>query len=273
MNSEIMETILTRLDKKMKNENQKVILFWDTATIGAGLLNIKLVFLPKNTTSRLQPLDEDIIRNFTQKYRKLLVKYVGNRIGKGRTASQVIEDVHVLRAITWLQTAWKSVSPETIQHRFKKCDFDVVSTPDLIDQVDKGFEDLFKQLSSEATLDEYIDFDAGIITSEPDTDLLNVDWRQDPREKSIRDVVNAHGEHEANSESHDETATADLPTEIDTASLTASGAIRRLDEVKQFVEVHGYNDLNMALNDLIGRFEALNRVRTEFSRSFSLSFP
>ena len=116
---------------------------------------------------------------------------------------------------------------------------------------------MFKQLSSEATLEEYIDFDADIIASEPDIDPLNVDWRQDSREKSIRDVVNAHREDEANRESDDETETADLPTEIDTASLTASEAIRRLDEVKQFAEVHGDNDLNMALNDLIGRFEAL----------------
>ena len=44
---------------------------------------------------------------------------------------------------------------------------------------------------------------------------------------------------------------------LTTASLTASEAIRRLVEVKQFAEVHGDNDLNMALNDLIGRFEAL----------------
>ena len=70
-------------------------------------------------------------------------------------------------------------------------------------------------------------------------------------------VVNAHGENEANSKSDDETETADLPIEIDTASLTASEAIRCLDEVKQFAEVHGDNNLNMTLTDLIGRFEAL----------------
>ena len=151
-----METILTRLDKKMRNEKRKVILFWDNATchpetVGTELTNIKLVFLPKNTTSPLESLDAGIIRNFKQKCRKLLVKYVVSRIGEGRTASQVMEDVHVLRAITWLQTAWKSVSTEIIQYCFKKCDFDVVSTPDRIDQVDTEFEDLLKQLSSEAT--------------------------------------------------------------------------------------------------------------------------
>ena len=83
------------------------------------------------------------------------------------------------------------------------------------------------------------------ITSEPDIDPLNVDWRQDSHEKSIRDVVNAHREDEANSESDDETETADLPIEIDTATLTTSEAIRRLDQVKQFAEVYGDNDLKV----------------------------
>ena len=45
--------------------------------------------------------------------------------------------------------------------------------------------------------------------------------------------------------------------QIQSSNITASEAIRRLNEVKQFAEVHGDNDLNMALNDLTGRFEAL----------------
>ena len=125
-----MESILQRLDRRMNQETRKVILFWDNVTCHletaqASLKNIKLVFLPKNTTSRLQPLDASIIRNFKHKYRKLLVRYVISWIDKGKTASQIIEEVHVLKAIAWLQTAWKSVVPETIKYCFKKCRFDM----------------------------------------------------------------------------------------------------------------------------------------------------
>ena len=104
MNSDIMETVLKRLDQKMKIEKRKVLLFLDNATchpetLQGCLENIKLVFLPKNTTSRLQPLDAGIIRNFKQKYRKLLLRYVVSRINEGKTASQIIE----IKVFTYLK--------------------------------------------------------------------------------------------------------------------------------------------------------------------------
>ena len=69
MNLDIMENIFKRLGRKMNQEEWKLILFWDNATCHretakAGLKNIKLVFLPKNTTSRLQPFDAALIGNF-----------------------------------------------------------------------------------------------------------------------------------------------------------------------------------------------------------------
>ena len=62
MNGEIMSKVLKWHDRKMKLQNRNVLLFLDNATshqesIQKSLTNIKLVFLPKNTTSRLQPLD------------------------------------------------------------------------------------------------------------------------------------------------------------------------------------------------------------------------
>ena len=103
MNSDNVESILQRLDRGMNQEKRKVILFWDNATCHpetaqAGLKNIILVFLSKNTTSRLQPLNTGIIRKFKHKYRKLLIRYIVSRIDEGKTASQIIEEVHVQKA-------------------------------------------------------------------------------------------------------------------------------------------------------------------------------
>ena len=72
MNRDIIETVLGRLDRRKNFENREVTLFLDNATshlesLQNGLTNIKLVFLPKNATFRLQPLDVGIIRNFKLK--------------------------------------------------------------------------------------------------------------------------------------------------------------------------------------------------------------
>ena len=57
---------------------------------------IQIIFLPKNTTSRVQPLDADIIKNFKFKYRKRLVKYVLAEIQEDASATQTVKGVDVL---------------------------------------------------------------------------------------------------------------------------------------------------------------------------------
>ena len=69
MQVEIMEKVLDTLNHQMRKQGRKVILFLDNATVHPTSLidmysNIKIVFLPKNTTSRLQPLDAGIIQSF-----------------------------------------------------------------------------------------------------------------------------------------------------------------------------------------------------------------
>ena len=91
MNGEILSKVLKRHDRKMKLQNRNVLLFLDNATshqesIQKSLTNIKLVFLPKNTTSRLQPLVARIIRAFKLKYRKLLIQYVISRVDENMSA-------------------------------------------------------------------------------------------------------------------------------------------------------------------------------------------
>ena len=71
MEAKIMETVLETLNSQMAKEERNVILFLDNATVHPTSLvdkfsNIKVVFLPKNTTSRLQLLDAGIIQSFIQ---------------------------------------------------------------------------------------------------------------------------------------------------------------------------------------------------------------
>ena len=83
--------------------------------------NIKVLFLPPNTTSRLQPLDAGVIKNFKVRYRKLLLKFVLSRVNHGLTAPDIAKEVDVLQAIRWIKQAWDEVLVEIIQRCFDKC--------------------------------------------------------------------------------------------------------------------------------------------------------
>ena len=66
MQVEIMEKVLETMNRQMVKEERNVILVLDNAIVHPTSLvdkftNIKVVFLPKNTTSRLQPLNAGII--------------------------------------------------------------------------------------------------------------------------------------------------------------------------------------------------------------------
>ena len=95
-----MIQVLTALDV----ENQKVLLFLDNTpshpeTFHGNLKNIKLVFLPQNTTSQLQPCEAGIIWNVKVKYRKQLLKHIVSRIDDGKKASEIIQEVDLLQCI------------------------------------------------------------------------------------------------------------------------------------------------------------------------------
>ena len=66
-------------------------------------------------------LDSGIINSFKSKYRKKLVRNVVSRIDTGKTASDIVKEVDVLRAIQWIQQAWDEVSELTITKCFEKC--------------------------------------------------------------------------------------------------------------------------------------------------------
>lgn len=76
------------------------------------LSNMKLVFLPANTTSRLQPLDQGIIQNLKQLYRKQVLRSVIAKIDQGDTVSAetVSKSVTVLDVIKWISLSVKETS-------------------------------------------------------------------------------------------------------------------------------------------------------------------
>ncbi|XP_037502649.1 tigger transposable element-derived protein 6-like [Rhipicephalus sanguineus] len=104
MTSEMFLEFLTHLDRKMSSQNRNILLLLDQCAAHpkqVTLCNIKLVFLPANTTSHLQPLDAGIIRNAKHYFKRLLIT--------------------LLDALHFIAMAWDRVTPTTIANCFGKC--------------------------------------------------------------------------------------------------------------------------------------------------------
>ena len=138
MTGEILHKVLAKIDTQLKREGRSVIKFLFMDNAGCHLpdlkekySNMKIVYLPPNTTSMLQPLDLGI-KNVEVYYRKLLMKFILAKIETCSSASEVLQSVNVLHAIRWVAEAWKNVSETIIKKCFRKAgilhhDFSVVS--------------------------------------------------------------------------------------------------------------------------------------------------
>lgn len=65
---------------------------------GGGLRNTEICWLPPNTTSQLQPLDQGIIASFKARYRWRWISYMLEQYDCGKNA---IVTMNVLRAIQY----------------------------------------------------------------------------------------------------------------------------------------------------------------------------
>ena len=210
MNTDIMETILTNLNRRFIRERRNVLLLLDNVASHSPELkdkfsNIKVVFLPVNTTSRLQPLDAGIIKNFKVLYRKSLVKHTLAKINDSSVvvnASSICKSVDILLAIRWVKQAWESVTSETVKNCFRRCGISLdrgatVENEDPFADLDSETEDmshldeLVQQLHCGVTADEYITVEEDLTTCFTFDGASEGNWRQNLRTAVVSDCGSA----------------------------------------------------------------------------------
>ena len=147
-----------------------------------NLKRVELIFLPPNTTSYTQPMDQRIIRALEAKHRSLAVR-------KLILALQPMPKSSILSAVYMLKKAWDAILNQTFTRCFRKSG---ISERDagkaMNDEQDpfKGLEDndieedpfqglggdlsILKeryadQIDADSSLDEYVGFDIEVSTS------------------------------------------------------------------------------------------------------------
>ena len=119
MDSFLFEEWVKELDKRFVREDRKVALIIDHCpahTRIKGLNAVELIFLPPNTTSKTQPMDQGVIRSVKAIYRKKIIQRIIREVDAGKG----IPKISMLDAMQLLQSAWSEIKEATVQHCFRK---------------------------------------------------------------------------------------------------------------------------------------------------------
>ena len=188
MISDLFSSWLMNLDKKFVRAGRKIVLVIDNCpahpNIEASLKAIKLVFLPPNTTAKLQPCDQGIIQNLKVQYRKyLLIKLISAIEAKEEFAPNLLDALYLLRL------SWENVSAQTIANCFHHCGFKIPTTateaqdPDMADGScllhrlgTAGFE-----VPNEVSFESFVAVDSEVITTDTltDEDIASIVQKKD----------------------------------------------------------------------------------------------
>ena len=181
MDGVLFEEWVRDLNKKFESEKIKVALIIDNCPahpIIDNLSHIKLVFLPPNTTSVSQPVDQGIIRCLKAHYRKRLVKL----ILRCPDSNKALTKVSLLTALQLLASAWNEVSQATLVNCFKK---GKISDKDQTIAINDE-DDPFKEINED--LQELREKDSSLMPeSMTAEDLASVDDAVTTRESTLTD--------------------------------------------------------------------------------------
>ena len=185
IDSQIFEESVHKLDQTFRMEGRKIALLIDNCPAHpsvSNLTNVQLVFLPPNTTSVLQPMNQGVIRRLKAHYRGRVIRRLCRALDKTKT----LPKVSILQAMKILPPSWKAVSAQTIVNCFRKAGITPEAQNAAITDADDPFSDLKESLQQLHDIDpdmvpegvtpeSLIDVDNEVITTAPmitDDDIL-----------------------------------------------------------------------------------------------------
>lgn len=229
MTGDIFSDWLKEWDKQLAKEKRHILLTVDNCPAHPPVQTefIKLVFLPPNTTSVLQPMDQGIIKAIKVKFRKKLVLKIINQEEQGKDIK-----ISVLDAILMISDAWNDISTTTIRNCFHHAGFKA-SVNDETEIVNEN--NLDTECFSEENIQSFAEVDDALLTNE------------EPNEEEIVKSI-------LNEKNNDESEQGDEESEEIVFKVPSiSEMYFYIDQVRTFVSVN--SDINtpevsMALNNI-----------------------
>ncbi|XP_015594986.1 tigger transposable element-derived protein 2 [Cephus cinctus] len=111
---------------QIKGLQLKAVLYFDNCSAHPTTLskgNVITRFLPLNTTSLTQPMDQNCLQTLKSYYRQYLMVYLLQYINSGGsedTLSGGLKKITIRNVIFWIASAWQRVSVETIKKSWNK---------------------------------------------------------------------------------------------------------------------------------------------------------
>ena len=171
MTSEVFTEWLHKMDKKFHTQKRNVAMIVDNCPAHPHVKNlkaIKLYFLPPNTTSVTQPMDQGVIQNLKVHYRKFVVASHLKAIDEKKDVQLTI-----LGALHYIKQAWDAVKPETVSN----CFFHVIYNEKL-HEITENSAQIDTGISAEEFQD-YVAVDSVLRTAEQVTDDTIIDSIKD----------------------------------------------------------------------------------------------
>ena len=205
MTSDIFVQHLRNFNQEMKQQNRNIALIVDNCRSHPfiELSNIKVIFLPPNTTSVLQPMDAGVIHSIKSRYRVMLCrKLLALLEVKPNPTSR---DFNLFDSIIMLNKSWAEVKVTTIQNCFTKSGF---SSDSAVEETDETQDIIWTEITANLGLsglpfEDYVSADNSIVSSEAlnqnnqlieiqedinsseDTDVYDIEEEEEPPVKLI----------------------------------------------------------------------------------------
>lgn len=250
MTGSIMEQFLIQLNKKMIIQKRHILLFLDNASShpNLNLSNVQLVFLPPNTTSETQPLDQGIINAIKVRYRKRVLKRLICKMDTASNVSDLVKGITFLDAIFWLKESIESLTENVVPNCFRKAGFQLDCSADTSDgDIDLSeLRDLMEQAGfSDLSPDEFVHID-DIVLTESDKEFIAVNVTE-----SNENETQNKSDEEVEDENNEQ-------TEVDSA--TTIKYTEALDMLKE-IRLLAYEKQNKCLIDKIA--DCINLVQED----------